>query len=99
MKLCLIILGVIVVIVVIVVSFIAVIGRQSMDEDSIRDWGKEHGCKIVSIDRTFIDNGPFWIRQKHQRFYCVQVIDRFECSRVTYFRFGFCGYDQEWYNP
>jgi hypothetical protein len=80
-------------------GLMAMIAQQSMDEESIQTWAKENDCKIVSVEKTIIDKGPFWIRQKHQRIYRVQVIDRYECSKVTYFRFGFCGYDQEWYNP
>jgi len=74
------------------------IKQDGWDKDSINKWATENSCEVVSIERTVFDHGPFWFVDEDDRIYKVNVKDRLEHPRVTYFRFKVWGFDQEWSN-
>lgn len=74
------------------------INQIGYDKETIKSWATENSCEIVNVERTFFDHGPFWFVGEDDRIYKVEVKDRLEHNRVTYFRFGLWKYDQEWSN-
>lgn len=88
----------IVVFVAFVLSLLLYVGikQTDWDKESINSWAIENSYEIKSVERTLFDHGPFWFVDEDDRIYKVQLKDRLEHDRVTYFRFRLWGFDQEW---
>jgi len=74
------------------------IKQDGWDKDAIQKWAADNSCEVISVERTVFDHGPFWFVDDDDRIYKVEVKDRFEHPRTTYFRFRSFGFDQEWIN-
>ncbi len=85
------------VIIALVIGLALLCLQTRSDEGRIREWAESNNCSVISIEKTYFDNGPFWFRDDYQRIYRVKVRDHLEHERRTYFRFGYFGYDQEWH--
>jgi hypothetical protein len=87
------------VVVIGLVIWIAVANSES-DKATIQQWADNNNIvKVVSVESTWIDKGPYWVKEDHHRIYKVVVIDHLEKQRTTYFRFGgWFGYEQDWYD-
>jgi hypothetical protein len=89
--------GIFVACVLALLLFVA-IKQDGWDKDTIHNWATDNSCEVISVERTVFDHGPFWFVDEDDRIYKVEVKDRLEHPRVTYFRFRPFGFDQEWSN-
>lgn len=82
------VLGVILLIVAIVV-FMGLMYRGQ--ENEIRQWASKHSYRIVEINSTILDNGPFGAfgRPKGVTIYQVKITDSYGMPETYWFRFGF----------
>ena len=64
----------------------------------IHDWALQNNCRVIKIEKTWFDYGPFWAKNDDQSIYRVEVRDRLERKRVSYFRIGPFHFQQEWYD-
>lgn len=91
-------LAILVVLAVIVVVIFGSISLRDSERVAMTQWVEQQNCDLVSIEETWLDNGPFWVRDDHHRIYRVTVRDGNGRVRHAYFRFGgFVGHDVEWH--
>ena len=81
--------------IVLVGVFFVMSVQQKEDKEYIQNWANVNDHKILEVNATLIDCGPFWIRNKHERIYRVTFVDT---PRVSYFKFGVFGQEQRWQN-
>ena len=68
---------------------------RSGDQEKIKEWAEGEGYEIKSSESTWIDRGPFWVKNKNDRIYRV-VVETESGERVMYFRFRLWWVDKEW---
>ena len=66
------------------------------DHQTIRDWATAEDYNITAIEKTILDNGPFWLSDEDDRIYRVKVLDHHHNEKVIYFRFGLWGAEKKW---
>lgn len=79
----------------IAVAISLLVFTMSGNHAKIESWAEENDYVVVSIDETFFDYGPFWVKHDGQHIYRV-VLCRGSKERTSYFRTGIFGMDQEW---
>lgn len=57
---------------------------DNSNRNYINNWALKNNHKIESVEETWFDTGPFWIKDKHHRIYRVEIED----DRTFYFRVG-----------
>ena len=79
--------------ILLIIGIVASIHQRNKDYKVIEEWALEQDYIVDSIEQTFFDNGPFWLRDEDDRFYKVKIITENK-NKTYYFRFKWYGSEE-----
>jgi hypothetical protein len=88
-----------VILIVLMVGLTISLMQGESDRADIDRWAAGQGYQIEEIEKTWFDNGPYWVKGRGTRIYRCRVSDREGKSRTVYMRTRFFGNDYEFYDP
>jgi len=76
---------------------LAAYASSKYEQQQIHNWAAENNYKVISVEMTFMDYGPFWYKDEDDKIYKAVLIDKStEKKRVSYFRIGTFRFEQAW---
>jgi ribosomal protein L30E len=73
----------------------AALDRSSKTD--IEAWAKTQGYKVLSIEQTIVDLGPYYVKPEGRRIYRCVLLDGNGHRRLMYMRTGLFANDYEFY--
>jgi hypothetical protein len=87
-----------IIIVMLAIGFAISSVQRESDHADITRRAAQQGYQIDEIEKTWFDNGPYWVKGK-RRIYRCRVRDANGSTRLVYMRTRFLGNDYEFYDP
>lgn len=66
------------------------------DKTCINTWAADNSYTVNSIEKQYLQTGPFYYRGKNHTIYRVELTNKLEHRKVAWFRCGLWGFEQEW---